>query len=229
MSDEAPTAGPAEISSPADRRRRGPWRTFVFPIVVIAAIAFAIWWLDYRPDGGDSPADGRYGPLALPETLAPPGADVAAKKGALAPDFLLQTLDGGDFRLSDYRGRPLVLNFWATWCAPCRKEIPQFVDAYDRFRDGGLVVVGVNLQESKGIVRDYADDFGMEFPIVMDRDGRVGERYRLLGLPMTFFIDRAGVVRSVFAGPFVEQSRGTNVQGAIASSELDQRIAEIME
>ena len=228
MSDEAPAAGPAEIPSPA-ARRRGPWRTFVFPIVVIAAIAFAIWWLDYRPDGGDSPADGRYGPLALPKTLAPPGADVAAKKDALAPDFLLQTLDGGDFRLSDYRGRPLVLNFWATWCAPCRKEIPQFVDAYDRFRDGGLVVVGVNLQESKGIVRDYADDFGMEFPIVMDRDGRVGERYRLLGLPMTFFIDRAGVVRSVFAGPFVEQSRGTNVQGAIASSELDQRIAEIME
>ena len=103
------------------------------------------------------------------------------------------------------------------------------MSAYDRFRDQGLVIIGVNLQESKSIVQNYADDFGMKFPIAIDRSGEVAKRYRLLGLPMTFFIDRQGVVRSVFAGPFLEKSRGTNVQGAIGASDLEQRIAEIME
>ena len=100
-----------------------------------------------------------------------------AEEGALAPDFLLGRLDGSELRLSDLRGQPVVLNFWATWCAPCRQEIPQFVDAFDRFRDQGLVVVGVNMQEGKSIVRPYAEDFGMEFPIVIDVDGEVGDAY----------------------------------------------------
>jgi len=198
--------------------------------LVIAAIAAVIWWIDYRPGGGStSPTGEQYGPVELPPALAAPGAKVAANQGALAPDFLLGTLDGGELLLSDFRGRPLVVNFWATWCRPCRKEIPQFVAAYDRFKDQGLVIIGVNLQESKSIVQSYADDFGMKFPIAIDRNGEVAKRYRLLGLPTTFFIDRQGVVRSVFAGPFLERSRGTNVQGAIAASDLDQRIAEILE
>jgi thiol-disulfide isomerase/thioredoxin len=121
-----------------------------------------------------------------------------------------------------------VLNFWATWCAPCRKEIPQFVDASERFREQGLLIVGVNLQEGKSIVRPYADDFGMDFPIVIDVDGEVGDAYRLLGLPVTYFIDRDGIVRSVFTGPFEESDRGTEVRGAIEQSELDRRIADIL-
>ena len=91
------------------------------------------------------------------------------------------------------------------------------------------MVVGVNLQEGKSIVRPYADDFGMDFPIVIDVDGEVGDAYRLLGLPVTYFIDREGIVRSVFTGPFEESDRGTEVRGAIEQSELDRRISDILE
>ncbi|MDO8616678.1 MAG: redoxin domain-containing protein [Dehalococcoidia bacterium] len=209
--------------------RRGALRRFVYPLLVIAAIAAVIWYLEYRGDGGGySPTGERYGPTDLPAGMAPAGTDVAPQPGALAPDFLLEQLTGGELRLSDLRGRPVVLNFWATWCAPCRKEMPQFVQAYDRYQDQGLVIVAVNLQEGKGIVRPFADDFGIKFPIAIDRDGEVGDRYRLLGLPTTFFIGRDGVVRSVFTGPFLEKQRGTNVQSAIAEDELDGRIAQIL-
>lgn len=107
--------------------------------------------------------------------------------------------------------------------------MPQFVAAFERYEDQGLVIIGLNLQEGKAIVQPFADDFGIRFPIAIDRDGEVGDRYRLLGLPTTFFIDREGVIRSSFTGPFVEADRGTNVQGAIEQDELEKRIEEILE
>jgi peroxiredoxin len=153
---------------------------------------------------------------------------VGAEEGKLAPDFLLETLDGGELSLSDLRGQAVALNFWASWCAPCRKEIPQLVAASDQFAEQGLVVVGANLQESPDTIRRYAEDFGMDFPIALDRTGSVADEYRLLGIPTTYFIDRQGVIRSVFRGPFLEQLEGTSVQGAIEESELLKRIREIL-
>ena len=219
-------AGPDSASA---RARLSPWRRRLFSIAVIAAIAAAIWWLEYRPDSSDESVSGeRFGPAALPAALAPAGADVAPKEGALAPDFLLETLDGDELRLSDLRGTPVVLNFWASWCTPCRREIPQFVATYDRYRDEGLVVVAVNLQESPSIISRYARDFDMQFPITIDRDGEVADEYRLLGLPTTYFIDRQGTVRSVFRGPFLQRLQGTRVQGAISEGQLAERIEEIL-
>jgi thiol-disulfide isomerase/thioredoxin len=217
---EEPAAGGA---------RRGFLRRWVYPLLVIAAIAGVIWWIDYRPRGSESPGGERYGPVSLPAELAPPGVSVAAKEGSLAPDFLLQGLqEGTEYRLSDFRGHPVVLNFWATWCAPCRKEIPQLVQAYQKYRDQGLVVIGLNHAESRSIVRPYAEKFGMDFPIAIDLDGEMWDRYKLLGLPTTFFIDRDGFIRSIYMGPFVAQAEGKNVQGAIEESELEKRIAEIL-
>jgi peroxiredoxin len=197
-------------------------------VLVVAAIAGVIWWLESRDDGATSPSGERYGPVALPAGLQTAGLEVGAEEGKLAPDFLLEDLNDGEVRLSDYRGKAVVLNFWATWCEPCRKEMPLFVDAYERHKDQGLEVVAVNLQEGEGTVQEFADDYGMEFDIGRDRDGEVGDRYRLLGLPTTYFIDRDGVVSSIYTGPVIEEDGDTNVQSAIQSSDLENRINEIL-
>jgi peroxiredoxin len=203
-------------------------RRFVFPVLVIGVIGVVIWWLDSQNDGGTSPSGERYGPVPLPAALQSSGLDVAPEQGKLAPDFLLEGLDEGEVRLSDLRGKAVVLNFWATWCEPCRKEMPLFVEAYDRYSEQGLEIVAVNLQEGTGTVRDFAYDFGMEFPIGRDRDSEVGDAYRLLGLPTTFFIRRDGVIQGVFTGPVIEEDRNTNVQTAIEGSELESRIAALL-
>jgi thiol-disulfide isomerase/thioredoxin len=208
--------------------QRGFFRRIIFPVIVVAVIAGVIWWLDSRDNGAVSPGGERYGPVALPAALRTSGLTVAAEQGALAPDFLLERLDDGELRLSEFRGRAVVLNFWATWCEPCRKEMPLFVEAYDRYRDEGLEIVAVNLQEGKDGIRGFAADFGMDFAIGIDRDGEVGDDYRLLGLPTTFFIDPNGVVQHVFRGPVIEEDQDTNVQSAIEGSELEARIAEIL-
>ena len=160
--------------------------------------------------------------------MAPDGADVEAKEGAYAPDFLLEKVSGGETDLSDFRGHPVVLNFWATWCQPCRQEMPQFVDAYSKYKDTGLVILGVNLQEGKSVIQPFADDFGMTFPLLIDRDGEVADKYRLFGLPTTVFIDSDGVIKSIFSGPLQDTEQGTNVQGAIGGSELDDGIHSIL-
>lgn len=230
MTENLRQPGPLENDSATSiRAPRGVFRRVVVPLAIIGAIVAAIWWIESRDDAGVSPSGERYGPIALPASLQTAGLNVGVEEGELAPDFLLAGLDGGEVRLSNLRGSPVVLNFWATWCRPCRKEIPQFVEANDRFRDDGLVIVGVNMQEGKSIAREFADDYGMDFPIAIDVDGEVGDAYRLLGLPVTFFIDRNGIIRSVFTGPFEERQRDTEVRGAIDESELESRIIDLLD
>jgi len=223
MTEGASTAGHSNGS-------RGFVRRVLYPVAVIVAIVAVVWWLESRDSGGSSPITGEeYGVRPLPEALAAAtGGKVAAEEGALAPDFLLEAVGGGETRLSDFRGQPVILNFWATWCRPCRKEMPQLVAAYDRYREEGLVVVGLNLQEGRAVIEPFADEYGIEFPLLIDRDGEVGDEYRLLGLPTTFFIDGEGVIQSIYTGPLEDEVEGTAVQGAIGETELDRRIEEIL-
>jgi peroxiredoxin len=212
----------------ARRPERGFFRRIIFPALVVAAIGGVIWYLESTDDGPRSVTGERFGPVPLAAELRLPGLEIKPEEGSLAPNFLLERLDEGEVRLSDLRGQPVVLNFWATWCEPCRKEMPRFVEAYEKYRGQGLVILAVNLQEGKSPVRDFAEDYGLEFPIGIDRDGEVGDQYRLVGLPTTFFIGRDGVIDSVFTGPFIEKRRDTNVQSAIDDSELERRIAAIL-
>ncbi len=222
---EAEKTGPPQAPG---RTGRSFFRRIVYPLAVLAVIVGVIWYLERGDDGGVSPTGERYGPEEMPAELTLPGVKIAPEEGAMAPNFLLEELKGGEVRLSDLRGQAVVINFWAPWCAPCRKEMPQFVQAYEKYKSDGLVVLAVNLQEGKSIASEFADDFGMDFPVVVDRDGEVGDLYHLLGLPTTYFVDRAGIIRSVFTGPFEAQGQGKDVQGAIEASELENRIAEIL-
>lgn len=119
--------------------------------------------------------------------------------GEPAPDFVLPR-PGSDERvsLSDFRGQPVVLNFWATWCVPCRTEMPDLQTAYE---EEDVVVLAVNWQESDGVVQDFLDEFGLTFPTVLDREGGVREHYGVVGLPATFFIDAEGVLQARNFGP----------------------------
>ncbi len=119
--------------------------------------------------------------------------------GHPAPDFTLPGLDGTLVSLSDLRGRPVVLNFWATWCGPCRAEMPELQAAADRF-DGSLVVLGVDQGEDEATVSAFLQELGISFPIVLDKEQDVGNTYRIMGLPTTFFIDKNGMIQRVWTG-----------------------------
>jgi peroxiredoxin len=122
--------------------------------------------------------------------------------GHPAPDFELKTLEGETLRLSDFKGTPVIINFWATWCAPCRAEFPDFQQTWvDNAND--LVIIGVNntAADQRDLVDDFVQEMGATFPIVLDEKGETIEVYRVLGLPTSVFIDRNGLVNEVFTGP----------------------------
>jgi peroxiredoxin len=130
------------------------------------------------------------------------------REGFTAPDFTLDLLGGGEVTLSDLRGKPVVLNIWATWCPPCREEMPAIEKVYRSYQELGLVVIGLNLtsQDSEQAVSAFVQELGLTFPIALDWDGSVGDRYRPPGLPTTFFIDSQGVIQSVVVGGPMSES-----------------------
>ena len=119
--------------------------------------------------------------------------------GHPAPDFTLERLDGESFTLSQMAGTPVVLNFWATWCGPCQRELPALQDAAERY-DGRVLIIGVDQGEAAKTVQPYVDELGLTFPIPMDMDGAIGHRYGVRGMPTTFFIDGEGIIRDIWAG-----------------------------
>ena len=147
----------------------------------------------------------------------------AVAVGEPVPNFVLMTLDGERVRLSDFRGQTVVLNFWASWCTPCRDEMPEFQSLYEeRAAAGDFVVIAIDWidSDSRGAVREFAEDFGLTFPVVLDTAGSaVKERFGVRGVPATFFIDRDGVLRartfgSVYGELLVEGVAAADAAGA---------------
>lgn len=141
-------------------------------------------------------------PLVDPRVGSVNGAK-QAKVGQLAPNFTLQSLDGTDISLSDYIGRPVLINFWATWCAPCRREMPELVKAYNEHENEGFVILAVDLahQDDIDAVQAFVEEFEMTFPVLLDETGEVSdELYNLIGLPMSVFINREGRIVHIYVG-----------------------------
>jgi thiol-disulfide isomerase/thioredoxin len=128
--------------------------------------------------------------------------------GRLALPFDLAGLDGGRVVLADFRGRPVVINFWATWCVPCRVEMPMLIEAWRENRGQPLEIIAVNVtdQERRKDVRRFVEQLKLPFQVALDERGRVRERYGLVSLPTTVFVDSAGTVRAVHAGPLSEHN-----------------------
>jgi peroxiredoxin len=128
----------------------------------------------------------------------------AAKESSLltkpAPDFTLRSLAGGNQRLKEQRGQVIMLNFWATWCGPCRQEMPQLNRLYDKYRAAGFTLYGVNIDDDANTVAEMANRLGLRFPVLLDADKRVSRLYDLSTMPSTVLIDRDGRVRYVHLG-----------------------------
>jgi cytochrome c biogenesis protein CcmG/thiol:disulfide interchange protein DsbE len=137
---------------------------------------------------------------AVPHRHAPRVATQNAATRLAAPDFALPQPDGPDLRLSSYRGKVVLLDFWATWCDPCREEIPHLVELQQRYGDRGLQIIGISMDDSIEPVRPFYQQFHMNYPVAMGT-AKTGELYGgVLGLPITFLIDRDGRIYSKHIG-----------------------------
>lgn len=201
-------AGSARGRSPLLRR-------LIVAALSLGAVAAALA-LTVTPGGDGSDEFG------LVETPGATGRAVDARVGALAPDFRLAAAGGGPpIRLSDHRGSPVLLNFWATWCGPCRLEMPDLVLLHETFGAEGLTVLGVNIREPAGRAQDFAEELGIPFPLPLDRSGAVTDAYLKIGAPNTLLIDADGVIRAQFIG----QIDAAEVQQAITTLFAGDRVA----
>lgn len=127
--------------------------------------------------------------------------------GMQAEDFRLTDLEGKPQSLSQYRGKIVLLNFWATWCKPCTTEMPAMQTAYDKLRDKGFVVLAVNELEDDAKVREHIKQYGHTFPVLMDRDNKVANQFGVFGLPVSVFIDREGRVQEYIKGGLLTEQK----------------------
>lgn len=124
--------------------------------------------------------------------------------GNRAPDFALRTLDGKEGRLSDFRGKKVIVNIWATWCPPCRAEMPDMQTFYEEYKNQGVEIVAVNLTKSEKNLEQVArfiEAYGITFTVVLDEQGEVSQRYQAQAIPTSYVIDSAGIIRNKMIGP----------------------------
>ncbi len=182
------------------REYRGPVSTLGAAALIVFSVGLLLWYFQFRTPSESAGGDDGFGIVPLPAGLAPEGERPAAREGRLAPDFVLPTLDGGTVRLSDFRGRWVLLNFWASWCGPCRAETPELQLRAEREAASGLAVIGVNLQETDEAARRFAAEFAVSYPIALDREGSVAQGYGVAALPVTFVIDPEGRIAAIERG-----------------------------
>jgi len=143
----------------------------------------------------------RYGRIALCAAALAASASVpAVAPTSSAPDFTLHSMGGPNLRLQEQRGRVVMINFWATWCGPCRQEMPHLNRLYDKYKASGFVLLGVNVDDDAGNAQVVATKLGVKFPVLLDSDKLVSKLYDLSTMPSTVLIDRDGKVRFVHRG-----------------------------
>lgn len=183
---------PAEPGYVRKRGGRNGGRDLAIPLLAIAAVVAGIVVVQLireRNATGAPSVGGEYSALNLGST-----GEGAPEVGEAAPGFQLLDPGGKMVRLEDFRGGPVLINFWATWCVPCRKETPDLVALQTEWRDTAQII-GVNYSESADAARGFVDQFSMNYPTPLDSYGEVTGSYKLRGLPETFFLDEQGIIR----------------------------------
>jgi peroxiredoxin len=169
-------------------------------VLIGLAIGLVVW--GGLPTRADSAA--AEGPIALPNN--PGDLPVAPEVGALAPNFALQTPDGESYTLSDLQGQPVLINFWATWCGPCRLEMPAMQAVYEARQSEGFMVLAVDHTATDTVpaVVAFGEELGLTFPLLIDPGSEIQELYRIRAYPSSFFVDAEGVIQTVHFGPMTE-------------------------
>jgi len=215
--EPGPVEPPAEPSStppasgteePARTRKRWIAAAAAALGVALFAVPLLRGPLD-RPSPASQPADA---PVA--EKVSGPSCEV---KTAAHLNFTLKDIDGTNVKLTDYKGKVVLLNFWATWCGPCKLEIPEFVEAYERYRDKGFVILGVLSEDdpSQQALQTFMSEFKMNYP-VMRQHAELEESFGTLwALPTSFVIDRKGQVCSKHMGPFSKEALEREINGLL--------------
>ena len=134
--------------------------------------------------------------------------------GQAAPDFVLKSSTGENLRLSEYRGDVVMINFWATWCGPCRQEMPLLNDLFNRYQRVGFSLLGVNIDDDSRRAMQMVEDLGVDFPVLFDETKAVSKLYQVEAMPVTIIVDREGIVRYVHHGykPGYEQHYLTEIR-----------------
>ena len=127
-------------------------------------------------------------------------SQAAVQLSSSAPDFTLKSVAGANLRLQEQRGQVVLVNFWATWCGPCRQEMPHLNRIYDKYRSSGFVLLGVNIDDDPRAAADLAAKLGVKFPVLLDTDKKVSKVYDMSAMPATLLIDRDGRVRHIHRG-----------------------------
>ena len=198
MDTEPQSPGAETVSLAPWKTSPGWWiRRVAVPLLVVVVIAGAIVWLQAPESSSERRTASADEPLES-DSEAP-------QEGSAAPSIQLTSLSGEDVNLSDYLGKIVVLNFWATWCGPCREEMPLFEQAQQFYGSDNVVILAVNVREGSGTVRPFVERFALTYPILLDERGSVARRYRVRSFPTTYFIGRDGTVEGRRVGAYTHR------------------------
>lgn len=177
----------------------------ILPLVFLAAlVAWGVY--DYVQKDGESGAQEKENgeqTTTPSDNQADEGKKTGIEQGDLAPDFTLPSLQGDSKKLSDLRGKKVIINFWATWCGPCKAEMPEMQTYYEKHKGKDFTILGINMtdtEKSKSDIKPFAKEYGVTFPVVLDTKGKVMGTYRVTGFPTSYFIDKQGVIQYKLVG-----------------------------
>lgn len=189
------------------------WRKLAIVVVLLGLAGYAIYeqfWkekVEVADNQEQSTGDEK-------EVIAQNGIEI----GKVAPEFELSKLDGTKVKLSDLKGKKVIVNFWATWCGPCQREMPDMQEFYSKYQKD-VEILAVNYTASEGTdgkekVRKFAEEKGVTFPILLDTDIKVTTTYKVITIPTSYFVDTKGVIQDKFTGPMTVQ-------------EMEKRVADL--